>query len=84
MSLIQTFVVEILLNFPMPFNIILTYANIPRKLLRASSCYIKLQSLDVLLALSVSFLNFGLDSGMDRGGVHFNLTFLICPEKEYY
>ena len=29
-SLLHTFVVDTLLNFPMPFNIILTYANTSR------------------------------------------------------
>ena len=42
LSLLHTFVVDTLLNFPLPFNVpvILSYTHIPRKLLQASSCFL--------------------------------------------
>ena len=41
-SLLHTFVVDTLLNFPLPFNVpvILSYTHIPRKRLQASSCFL--------------------------------------------
>ena len=41
-SLLHTFVVDTLLNFPLPFNIpvILSYTHIHRKRLQESSCFL--------------------------------------------
>ena len=63
-SLLHTFVVDTLLNFPMPFNIILTYANtsrvndIRRLLVRNSSSLLLVDGKGFMLQVFWDNLNY--------------------------
>ena len=63
-SLLQTFVVDTLLNFPMPFNIILTYAStsrvndIRRLLVRNSSSLLLVDGKGFMLQVFWDNLNY--------------------------